>query len=64
MTFYQKNRARMLACARECRERNRGTINAKQRERYAAKPEYREYQRNYQAAYYKQYGRDQRKGYQ
>lgn len=62
MTFYQKNRARQLQLAREYREKNREAINAKQRERYAAKPEYREYQRNYQAAYHETYGRYQGKG--
>ena len=62
MTYYQKNRARILALAREYREKNRETINAKQRDRYAANPEYRAYQQNYQIDYHKTYGRYRGKG--
>lgn len=56
MTYYQRNRARLLELARIYRERNREEINRKQRERYAANEPYRLYQLNYQAEYNRTYG--------
>ena len=43
MTYYQKNRARLLDLARKYRETNRAEINRKQRERYATDDKYRQY---------------------
>ena len=57
MTYYQKNRARLLELARKYREGNRAEINRKQRERYATDEEYRQYQAKYRAEYRRLYGR-------
>jgi len=56
MTYYELNRPRQLRLASEYRERNRGEINKKQRERYWTKTEYRDYQIQYQKEYRGKYG--------
>jgi flagellar motility protein MotE (MotC chaperone) len=57
MTYYQKNRARILDLARKYREANRAEINRKQRERYATNEAYRQYQADYREEYRRLYGR-------
>ena len=57
MTYYQRNRPRLLELARKYREGNRAEINRKQRERYATDEEYRQYQAKYRAEYRRLYGR-------
>jgi cytochrome c oxidase assembly factor CtaG len=57
MTYYQKNRPRLLELARKYREGNRAEINRKQRERYATDDKYRQYQADYREEYRRLYGR-------
>jgi len=57
MTYYQRNRARILELARKYREANRAEINRKQRERYATNADYRQYQADYRDEYRRLYGR-------
>ena len=59
MTYYQRNRARILDLARKYREANREEINRKQRERYASSVAYRKYQADYRDEYRRLYGRSE-----
>lgn len=57
MTYYQRNRARILDLARKYYEKNKEEIKRKQREKYAVNAEYRQYQLTYHREYRKLYTR-------
>jgi len=57
MTYYQRNRARILDLARKYYAKNKEEIKRKQRERHATNAEYRQYQADYREEYRRLYGR-------